>query len=221
MKLKATFAVLIISLVSSLAVAQEKYVKPQDEGPKDPSFAAFRTKLIAAAERKDAAYLLSIVDSKIKNGFGGQDGIANFKREWKITSKNSKFWAEFLPVIKNGGKFEDSGKSFMAPYTFSHWPDDVDGFEYHAIFGNNVNLRKEPDLKADIVAQLSYNVVEIQPETVPKSGKSEYPGWYLVKTLGGLEGYVKREYVRSHIDYRAGFEKIRGKWKMTFFLAGD
>lgn len=222
MKLKTIIAALIaIAVVSGFAIAQEKYVKPQDEGPKDPSFATFRTKLIAAAKRKDAAYLLSIVDPKIKNGFGGQDGIANFKREWKITSKNSKFWAEFLAVIKNGGKFEDGGKSFMAPYTFSHWPDDVDGFEYHAIFGNNVNLRKEPDLKADVVAQLSYNVVEIQPETVPKSGKSEYPGWYLVKTLGGLEGYVKREYVRSHIDYRAGFEKIRGKWKMTFFLAGD
>jgi hypothetical protein len=68
---------------------------------------------------------------------------------------------------------------------------------------------------------LSYNVVELQPETVPKSGKSEYLGWYLVKTLGGLEGYVREEYVRSHIDYRAGFEKIRGKWRMTFFLAGD
>jgi Bacterial SH3 domain len=221
MKLKAPFAAFFIALVTTFVVAQEKYVKPQDEGAKDPSFAAFRTKLIAAAERKDPAYLLSIVDPKIKNGFGGQDGIANFKREWKITSKNSKFWAEFVPVIKNGGKFEDGGRSFMVPYTFSHWPDDVDGFEYHAIFGNNVNLRKQPDLKADVVAQLSYNVVELQPETVPKSGKSEYLGWYLVKTLGGLEGYVREEYVRSHIDYRAGFEKIRGKWRMTFFLAGD
>lgn len=201
--------------------AQEKYVRPQDDAADDPAFVAFRTKLIAAAERKDVTYLLSIIDPKIKNGFGGQDGIANFKREWKITSKNSKFWKEFLAAIKNGGKFENGGKSFMAPYTFTNWPDDVDGFEYHVIFGNNVNLREQPDMKAKVVGHLSYNIVEIQPETVPKSGKSEHPGWYLIKTLGGIEGYVKQDFVRSHIDYRAGFDKIRGSWKLTFFLAGD
>jgi hypothetical protein len=218
---KTTLTFITLVFLCTTAVAQEKYVRPHDEGSKDASFAAFRTKLIAAAERKDVTYLLSIVDPKIKNGFGGQDGVANFKRQWKITSKNSKFWKEMLAVIKNGGKFENGGKTFMAPYTFTNWPDDVDGFEYNAIFGNNVNLRKTPDLKSEVVAQLSYNVVQIQPETVPKSGRSDHPGWWFVKTMGGLEGYVKQEYVRSHIDYRAGFDKIRGAWKLTFFVAGD
>lgn len=218
---KIIFTAITALFLCVVSFAQEKYVKPKDEASKDPSFVAFRSKLISAAERKDVAYLLSIIDPKIKNGFGGRDGIANFKRDWKITSRNSRFWKEFLPVIKNGGAFENEGKSFMAPYTFSNWPDDVDGFEYHVIFGNDVNLRKMPDMKAEVVAKLSYNVVEIQPETVPKSGKSEYPGWWLVRTLGGLEGYVKKEYVRSHIDYRAGFDKIRGAWRMTFFVAGD
>ena len=32
---------------------------------------------------------------------------------------------------------------------------------------------------------------------------------------------VKEEFIRSSVDYRAGFEKKRGKWIMTFFLAGD
>ena len=81
MKQKAIIATFLIALIASLANAQERYVKPQDEAAKDPSFLAFRTKLIAAAERKDTAYLLSIVDRRIKNGFGGQDGIANFKRD--------------------------------------------------------------------------------------------------------------------------------------------
>ena len=197
-------------------------MKPVDEAAKDASFLAFRTKLIAAAQRRDATYIFSIVDSKIKNGFGGNDGIANFKREWKLSSKNSKFWKEFLLVLKNGGAFEKGGRpSFIAPYTFSSWPDDVDGLEYQAIFGNNVNVRSEPRMNAGIVTKLSYNVIKIRYELVPKSGKSEYPGWWLIKTRGGLEGYVKREFIRGHLDYRAGFTKKRGVWKLDFFLAGD
>ena len=34
--------------------AQERFVKPVDEAKKDASFLAFRTKLIAAAKRRDA-----------------------------------------------------------------------------------------------------------------------------------------------------------------------
>jgi hypothetical protein len=41
-------------------------------------------------------------------------------------------------------------------------------------------------------------------------------------TLGnGRSGFVRREHVRSVIDYRATFEKVDGKWLMTTFLAGD
>jgi len=214
---------LLILVFAATAFAQEKFVKPVDSAAQDASFLAFRTKLIAAAEKKDANAIFAIVDPKIKNGFGGNDGIAAFKREWKLTAKNSKFWAEFLAVLKNGGGFSKEGgnKLFVAPYTFSDWPDDVDGFEYHVIFGNNVNLREQPSMTAPVLTKLSYNVIKIEPETLPKSGKSEYPEWWQVTTLGGLNGFVKREFVRSHIDYRAGFEKKRGVWKMTFFLAGD
>ena len=84
---------------------------PVDEANLEPSFVAFRAKLIAAAERKDAKYILSIVDPKISNGFAGLDGIANFKKEWKLESKNSEFWNVFLPVIKNGGHFIGEGRN--------------------------------------------------------------------------------------------------------------
>ena len=215
----------MVLFLVSIGQAQERFVKPVDEAAQDPSFLAFRTKLIAAAERKDASFILSILDPNIELSFGGDAGIPAFKRIWKINAKNSEFWAAFLPVIKNGGAFMGEGKNklnlFAAPYTHSSWPEDLDGFENHVIFGNNVNLRKDPRPDAEIIAKLSYNVVQIEPETLPKSGKSEYPGWWQIKTLGGLKGFVKQEFVRSPIDYRAGFEKKRGLWKMTFFIAGD
>lgn len=218
-------AVLFTLVLAMTAMGQERFVKPVDEAAKDPTFAAFRKKLISAAERRDAKFMISIVDPNIKLGFGGVDGIANFKKEWKITSKNSKFWAEFLTVMKNGGGFDKGGKLFTAPYTFSSWPDDIDSFEYMAIFGNNVNLRETPSMDGRVVASLSYNLVSVDSEKsimtdAAKEEDREYT-WYKVKTLGGKEGFVKSEFVRSSIDFRAGFEKKRGQWKMIFFLAGD
>ena len=69
------------------------------------------------------------------------------------------------------------------------------------------------------MAKLSYNIVEII-KSIEKF-HAEKGDWYEIKTLGGKKGFVKAEFVRSPIDYRAGFEKKSGKWKMTFFLAGD
>jgi hypothetical protein len=39
--------------------------------------------------------------------------------------------------------------------------------------------------------------------------------------LDGKTGYVTSRLVRSPIDYRAMFNKIGGRWQMTFFAAGD
>lgn len=211
------------SIVS--AQARERFVKPVDEAKKDPTFFAFREKLIAAVKKKDAKYLLSIVDEKIKNGFGGEDGIGEFKSRWDFGGPdNGDFWREFLPVIINGGSFVKAGKSsiFFAPYVFGSFPEDLDAFEHRVIIGNNVNLRKEGNINAPVVALLSYNIVKVDEDSsIEGRGKDGVMDWYAVETLGGKRGFVKAEYVRSPVEYRAGFEKIKGKWKMTIFVSGD
>lgn len=214
--------VLLLTFVVS-SFAQERYVKPVDEAGKDKSFLAFRAKLIAAAEKKDAIYIYSILDPDIKLSFGGDAGLADFKSYWKPESKDSKFWAEFLAVIKNGGNFEndpDGTRIFYAPYTFNGFPADLDAFEYAAIFGNNVNLRDRPSTDAKVLTSLSYNVVRVT-DTIIKKGTEHEADWFKISTLGGKTGYIKAEFVRSSIDYRAAFEKKRGQWRMTFFIAGD
>lgn len=211
-----------VAVFVAASIGQERYLKPVDEAGKDASFLAFRTKLITAAERKDGRHILSIVDPKIQNGFGGRDGIANFRRDWKLDRHDSAFWEEFLPVIRNGGTFTGEGakrfSSFAAPYVFSTWPEDLDLFEYFAVTGTDVNLRKGPRADAEVIGKLSHNIVKIESDLGP-DGKE--PEWRRVTSFGGLAGYVHRDYVRSSVDYRAGFEKKRGRWVMTFFLAGD
>lgn len=43
----------------------------------------------------------------------------------------------------------------------------------------------------------------------------------LVRTANGQEGWVRGSDVRSPIDYRAGFSKRSGQWKLEAFVAGD
>jgi hypothetical protein len=212
---------LFVLFSATAAFAQERYVKPVDEAKKDASFFAFREKVIAAVKKKDSAFILSIVDPQIKNSFGGDDGLANFKKIWKLNTSGSKFWETFTPVIMNGGSFIKGTKNtqFFAPYTFSGFPDDIDAFDYSAIFGNNVNLRKAAGTNSEVTGSLSYNIVKVDWDNSVKAGE-DYK-WLKVTTLGGKTGFVNADYVRSSIDYRAGFDKIKGKWKMTAFIAGD
>jgi hypothetical protein len=210
------------------ASAQERYLKPVDEGTKDASFAAFRKQVIAAAERRDAKFIYGILDPKIHLSFGGESGVNDFKRIWKLEAKDSKFWDEFLRVMRGGGSFgrdnRDRPTIFAAPYTYSDWPNDIDGFDLYAIFGNNVNLRETPSREGRVLGQLSYNIVKVDHDRSkfkPGGEDSREFEWYYVETLGGKKGYVFADFVRSHVDYRAGFEKKGGRWKMIFFIAGD
>ena len=118
--MKRSFAVLfwVVMLVVS-GIGQERFLKPVDEAAEDASFLAFRTKLIAAVEKKDSRYILSMVDPKIRNGFGDRNGIAWFRRDWKLDRHDSEFWPKFGWVIRNGGSFTGEGdkrtNSFAAP----------------------------------------------------------------------------------------------------------
>lgn len=215
------FSILIFCCASA---AQERYVRSVDEGKTDASFNAFREKLISAVKKRDAKYLISQLDRNIKVSFGGDDGIEDFKRFWKINSPNSKVWDELLPVLTNGGKFFTEGrtKMFSAPYSFSNFPEDLDAFEHSVIFGNNVNLRETPNLQSKVITMLSYNVVKVDFQNSVTDGKAEPTYlWLKVETLGGKKGFVNAQFVRSPIDYRAIFEKKGRVWKMTAFVAGD
>lgn len=205
---------------------EERYVKPVDEARKDASFHAFRTKLVEATRKRDAKYILSIVDRDIKLSFGDLRGVEDFKKTWKIDSPQSEFWQEFLPVITGGGTFYreegNKNKQFFAPYTYTSFPEDLDAFDYSVIFGSNVNLRSKPAANAPVAARLSYNIVKVDYEnSVKDKNKKDTYSWLKIESLGGKKGFVKAEYVRGPIDYRAGFEKKNGKWMMTFFIAGD
>lgn len=219
---------LILSLAcfafNAAAQQKERYLKPVDEAGKDVSFKTFRDKFLQAVRKRDQKYLLSVVDPKIKNGFGGMDGLANFKKQWKLSSQKSPLWDELEFILTHGGAFQREGKSntFWVPYIYSNFPQDLDAFEYSAISDEGVKLHATPFVASPTVAALSYNIVKVDYQNSVKSKlNAEEYAWLKVETLGGKKGFVVEKFVRSPIGYRAAFEKKRGVWKMTALLAGD
>lgn len=212
---------LFLGVSIDVSAQKERFVRPVDEGKQDKSFSAFRVKLIEAVKKRDKKYLLSVLDPNVKNSFGGDGGIEEFKEMWEIDSSKSKLWYELRVVLSNGGGFQDKN-TFAAPYSFVFFPADLDAFEQQVIFGNNVNLRAKPDKSAKVISQLSYNIVKVDYENSVSDGKQEPTYlWLKVETLGGKKGFVSAEFVRSSIDYRAIFVKEKGKWKISAFVAGD
>jgi hypothetical protein len=201
------------------AVGQVGKLTPIDEADKNPSFYVFRARLFEAVQRRDLAFVLGILSPNIKNSFGGDDGIEGFKKIWKPEQPESNFWNTFVRVMGLGGSFDREGR-FLAPYTYGKFPNSIDSFEHGAIIGENVRVRKEPKLDSAVVDTLSFDIVKVLDwnPNLPAGMKEK---WVIVSLRDGGNGYVAGTYIRSPIDYRAGFEKKDGKWSLIFFVSGD
>jgi hypothetical protein len=218
-QLRFLLCLLVILAFTQIVNAQVGKLYPVDEAAKDPSFFAFRARLLKAIHKKDASFLLSIVDPKIANNFGGDDGLTQFKRIWHPERPTSPVWTELLAVLVLGGKF-DKDQSFAAPYLFNSFPEQFDAFEHGAVIEDGVRVRREPNTRGTVIRTLSFDIVKLGGG-VNRRNPGEKREWVLVELTDGQRGYVASEYIRSPIDYRAIFEKKNGKWIMTAFIAGD
>ncbi|RJP20754.1 MAG: hypothetical protein C4527_24680 [Candidatus Omnitrophota bacterium] len=218
------FFTLLIGCVST-PDRDDKSVKlyPTDESAWDSSFHAFRKKLDQALAQKDAVFIESILTTDVLSSFGGDGGVAEFKEHYKIAQSDSEFWEIMRECLRLGGTFQyygDGQKYFVAPYVFSRFPKEFDAFFYAAIIKKAVPMRILPDDRAKIIHFLSYDVVKTAEE-----GRMELieekNGYVKNTTLAGEKGWVRREEIRSPIDYRVLFKLIDGQWKLSSLVNGD
>ena len=213
---------LVLGLLASQAAASAQGGKllPTDEGIKNPEFFAFRARLQAALARRDAAAVLAVVDPRIKNTFGGDDGIEAFKRIWNLSGGESRLWEELGLVLALGGKFQ-GGNSFVAPYIYTHWPEPFDAFQHVAVLGSDVRVRAAPDTGSPVLATLTFDIVKLSESGRAKLTPEQAREWTAVELRGGRTGYIASRFVRSHVAHRAFFTRKDGGWKLDFFVAGD
>lgn len=183
---------------------------PVDVATSDPTLAAFRDELLAAARKRDAGAVVALSDPKIRTSFGGGGGATDLRK----ALQEPGVWEDLEQLLTQGGKFVGEGetRSFWAPYVYSAWPDSHDAFQFLAVTGEDIPLHESADANAPVIATLSHDIVE---------RKEKKGDWQQVKTADGHTGWVEARSVRSPVGYRAGFLKTDGKWRMNALVAGD
>ena len=202
----------------SLGAQKSPYVelRPVDEASQQPDFFTFRAQLQAAIARRDRTALLSAVSAKVRNSFGDDNGRAAFERQWRLDSADSELWETLGATLALGGTFEKNG-TFVAPYTFSRWPDNLDAFEHVVVVGARVRIRASPSADGDTIGAVSFAVLPLARE----SGQTASTTWTAVQLDGRRTGYIASRFVRSPVDYRAIFARAGDAWQLVTFVAGD
>jgi hypothetical protein len=193
-------------------------LKPVDEAAQKPDFFSFRAQLQAAVARHDTAAVLAVLNPGIRTSFGDGGGVAAFRRQWRPESADSKLWDTLARVLALGGSFQPDG-TFVAPYTFSRWPETLDSFEHVAIVGDRVSVRGDARTDAAILTTVGFVILPIGRDARPRSGRDDR--WIAVRLTDGRVGYVSSQFARSPIDYRAIFAKTGDRWQLMAFVAGD
>jgi hypothetical protein len=207
------------------AAAQGGKLYPVDEASKDPSFKTFMDKLLTAVRRHDPKFILNILDPEVENDLGGSRGVKEFEKKWQpVDRPDSELWNVLRETVSLGGTFmtSEGQTGFCAPYVYTRWPHEFDAFKNAAIVKDKVELRVQPLPTARVIATLSYDIVKVDREhSVPDKTRRDIYLWVKVATPNGTEGYVPGDCLRTPIDYRACFKKVKGKWRMTALITGD
>lgn len=230
--MKSTFTYFVIVFLSFwgmpvFAQTQDIVVKPFDEAAKDPSFMAYRAKLLTAVKNRDTESVITLSSPQIELSFGGDSGHDRFREflnvpveslsdEYKHEADEMRaaYWSALEQVLENGGKFNDENE-FIAPYTFAaDIPENLDAFETYFVMGTDVLLRNGPDKDAPAIDALNHNIVIVSHWAPERDYQN-------VKLPSGKSGYISAQFLRSLVDYRAIFAKTDRKWEMQYFIAGD
>ena len=215
MHVRAILVSAILTLSAAAPLAAQQPLLPVDEASSRPDFFSFRAQLQRTIARRDTAALLAIVHPQIRNTFGDNDGIAEFRKMWNVDTADSEIWDVLGTVLGLGGSFHDAD-TFVAPYIFSRWPGTFDSFEHVAVIGTDVRVRSQPRADATAIATLSFSIL---PRARPDV---EVEGWTAVRVTGHrMTGYIASRFVRSPIDYRAIFRYEGRQWRLVTLVAGD
>lgn len=204
-------ACLALGALAPVAAAQS--YPPKDAGADDPVFAAFRQELRRIAAERDLRGLISLSAPDIHLSFGGDSGEEGLRR----LSKSTDFWLALQRVLSTA-TIAQGEEGYVAPYWFAIEHDArFDPFETFFVMGSDVLLRKSADREAEAIGAVSYGFVRRLTPYRPE-GEPEYVE---VETSAGRKGFIASRLLRSVVDYRIGFTREGGGWRVSFFVAGD
>lgn len=192
-------------------LAEGRYA-PRDECVGLPGADAFRQSLAQAVEARDAEALIALAAPDVKLDFGGGAGAAQLQA--RLDGENPTLWDELDALLQLGCAAKGQSRITL-PWYFAQKIDAVDPAAGMIVTGENVPLRIAPELDAEVLEEVSWDVVEaidgLQPEAP----------FQHVETVKGKRGYIATDRLRSLLDYRLLASSRDGKWSITSLVAGD
>jgi len=188
----------------------------------DAEFEAFYKEFTAAVSKKDMAFIDSILDEGIMSSFGGDPTKDFFYEHWETQREHydRELWDVLEAIIALGGVYDQTKKSFTAPYIFTDFKNtDLDAYEYFAIIEKSVSVYENESVNSKVIDALDYSILEFHHNQEFWEKKAE--DFVSVTTLSGSAGFIQRKHLRSPIDYRLCIEQKDGQWKLLWLIAGD
>ena len=237
LSLASSFAVALPPCLGAIAVAQpvaevtpvqpypRRSIVLVDQVKPGSSFYEFRQRLRQAVTDRDAAFLRQIAAPDISLTFGRPISIESLD----IANPNAVVWRHLERIVNTGCAPTKAINSGAESWACPHVAESALGNPFSDVYivGTEVNVRSQPDLNSEVVAVLSNEVVQHDPQggerLSPQDWKKveTWDGWRPVVTPEGIRGFVSSRYAYLPAGYRARFEQRQGQWTMVSFIAGD
>jgi hypothetical protein len=221
----ARIAMCAVALWIAHAAAQELNANqasfaPIDEGAKDLNWQTYKTRLLAAIEKKNRQALIAAIDPNVDNGPDIKRGVSEFRRRWDLDKDKSPVWEELRKAVSLGGAYlKKSPRRFCTPYVAAKWPTTHDPFDFGAITARDVLVKSEPSSESRTVSTVTHVVVKVEDWEVADKSAGLTQKWAKVR-LRDASGYVPEEQIRSPIEHMACFSGEGGSWRLVSFTAG-
>lgn len=184
---------------------------PQDACTEVEGANAFRRRLAAAVEARDADALVALAAEDIKLDFGGGAGTAELRK--RLSDESWNLWQELDELMALGCSANPQG-GITIPWYFDQDLGLDDAFTGMLVVDEDVPVFEGPDTGANRVATVSWDVVRIATLD-PESERQQ------VELGDGTVGFIATDKLRSVLDYRLTASSRNGRWRITSFLAGD
>lgn len=204
-------ALAALSIASSVQ-ARPNSLPPVEQCDKDPSFTKFRNALKQVVQRKDRDALLAMMSPKVLVNFGGGTGPKAFAEEWDFGPDSHGIWDQLRTMLGMGCARDGSARLIPSLILQLEPTDDDDLYDMRLALPG-AKLFKKPGVEASAIA--------IAPWTVVTATDTGGDLWTGVRLPNGATGWISDDDLYEPVGYRMVIEKLRGKWMITAFVAGD
>src|SRR5262245_41320785 len=194
---------LATSVTHAALEEKEMPFAPIDQGANDANWQAYKSRLLAALQKKNRQAVLAAIDPNVDNGPKMKRGVAEFRRRWDFDKDTSPLFDELRKAVSLGGAFvksERGQRRYCTPYVAAKWPTTHDPFQWGAITAADVLVKAEPSSDSRTLGTVTHLVVKVEDWEVADKASGAAQKWAKIRHRDAV-GFVPEEQIRSPIEH--------------------